>query len=722
MAGRRVQHLKAHTIQLPGLARLATRPRRWPGQNSLGLGRVRQRRHQRGRIKRGPHRCCRLVAQQRQRTAHVVAIAVGQHHVAGPLAQGMQQGLEHALTGIALRPPLRAGINQHAGAGGADQHRTALPHIGSQHLKLTLRGPRWLPQQSGQHARQAQPAQARRRGQGQQQATGHGSQCQHGRRMGQHQTGPGPGRQPCQPLQARLQQPGRQLPQRGPHCPRQRQWRDQQRGHGYGHQIGQQPHQRHLAKPHQRQRSQRQRDAPLGAQQADQLAPATRVGIRVQRHQHPDGHKAQPETGLQPGPGLPNQHHRHDHHPHHGPGPAPPQQTQTPHHRQHQHRALRRNAPPRKHRIRQCQHPATPERRHRGRAGQQQAAAPAGRQRRCPAPGPPHQPGTQPGPQGDVQTRNADQMGHARGSEHIPVSRINRSLVTHHKCRQQTGGTVIGHPLPNLAAQMFAQWLQPVPGGSQAHRGWIGGRHAHRAGGTQPLAPHPQFSVKTVGVGQTVRLAQTHRQSPTLSGLWHGPTVLGPPAERHPPRQARSRCRNGRLPPRSRWGACTGSRILGRQWPLHLLHLNGKPPAQRGSARQIVHLACQQQGLALPLCSQHLRLVVRSPPPCAARSQQHHSQTNHHQRGTPSPAWATSSWRPPLNHRRRQRDQGNRKPAKKHVNAHRPQHRLLQLHHHPSHPGQRHPHPGAMAHRPRGHACGLCSGNSCNRPTAQGGS
>jgi hypothetical protein len=84
-----VQHLEAHAIPLPGLARFATLMRRGTGQQRVAIGqRSRQLLHRQAGLQRG----C---------PAHMVHVAMAQHQeIHLTLAARAQQRQEHAHAGI----------------------------------------------------------------------------------------------------------------------------------------------------------------------------------------------------------------------------------------------------------------------------------------------------------------------------------------------------------------------------------------------------------------------------------------------------------------------------------------------------------------------------------------------------------------------------------------------------------------------------------------------
>ena len=496
-------------------------------------------------------------------------------------------------------------------------------------------------QQRGQRQGQAQGA--KRRGQ-----TCHGHQptqqsgrSQHGGRHGPRPRGPGPSAGPHQALHQPGHRPRGQAPQPGQQHRPQRQRRDHEGDPRNGHQVGHQPHQRDLAKQHQRQRGQRQADAPLRAAQLHQRPPARRRGQPhpgtpgqtrggegrwgiaparavhaaavvtgftgsggpvVGGQQHAHGHKTQPKTGLQRGPRVPGQHHSHGHGGHPHPRPAPPQQAQAQHHGQHQHRALGRNAPARKQRVGQRQHTPAPGRRHRGGAGQQQAAAPHGAEPGGPAPQARHRPGGQPGPQGDVQARNGHEVGHAGGAEHVPVGPLDGGLVAHGERGQHPGHAAVGHMGVHGVAHALAGHVDAPGGRGQALGRRVFGAGAHVAGGAHALLPQPQLAVKTVGVGQAVGLAQAQCHAPALARAGGGDVGRGVPAQHHARRQVGGLAGGGQGGPR--FGA------------------GGEAPALRGGAGQVVHHHGGQQGLALQPGVQPLALALLGAPAGAARRQQ----------------------------------------------------------------------------------------------------
>ena len=111
-------------------------------------------------------------------------------------------------------------------------------------------------------------------------------------------------------------------------------------------------------------------------------------------------------------------------------------------------------------------------------------------------------------------------MGDAGDAKQIPVGAFNRCLVAHQQGAYQPSpsrlGDCLADALPCTLAQLFDGKL---PGVFQALCGLVFGAVTHMAAGVQALLPHPQFRIKTAGVGQTMRSLQTHGELPTLARL-----------------------------------------------------------------------------------------------------------------------------------------------------------------------------------------------------------
>ena len=114
-----MQNFKINAVPLPALTGQAALAR----PALLQLMRV---------LDRAEQLCLRLHGQHSGSAAHVIGITVTQQQRIKPFAQGAQQRHQHAMTGIAFAGIARAGVVQQSMAGGAYQHRVALPDVGRQ--------------------------------------------------------------------------------------------------------------------------------------------------------------------------------------------------------------------------------------------------------------------------------------------------------------------------------------------------------------------------------------------------------------------------------------------------------------------------------------------------------------------------------------------------------------------------------------------------------------
>ena len=245
-------------------------------------------------------------------------------------------------------------------------------------------------------------------------------------------------------------------------------------------------------------------------------AGAVLVRADIGGKQHTDRHKAEPKARLPQSPWVEQDHHRTSGQPNLGPGPAPPAGRQNRDQAQHPDGALRRNAPAAEHGIQHRQPQTSPTRGLIGRHPQTPGGAPAV----AAPPNPSHPHRTQPSKHGHMQSRNADQMGHAGGPKNIPISALNAGLIAHQQGADQA------RPLGVWDARLdaFAHPLTPLchrvlPGGFHANGRRICAACPHIAGGPQVLLPHPQFKIKAVGIDLSVGLFEPHHHAPTLTRL-----------------------------------------------------------------------------------------------------------------------------------------------------------------------------------------------------------
>ena len=164
----------------------------------------------------------------------------------------------------------------------------------------------------------------------------------------------------------------------------------------------------------------------------------------------------------------------------------------------------------------------------------------AGKAPQCRAPPcPAHAGRSQPGKHGHMQTRNAHEMSHACGPEHIPVAAVNGGLIPHHQSRQNPGafgGIGIGAWPGQLGQQALAHHLSPTldrvqPGAGQTNRWRVFSAGAHIACGAYALLPQPQLVIKAARVHVAMRRFQAHTQTPAFSGLHRlGQSRTAPPA------------------------------------------------------------------------------------------------------------------------------------------------------------------------------------------------
>ena len=479
---------------------------------------------------RGP----RLHRQHRRRAARVVGVAVAQHQRVHLLVERPQQRHQHAVAGVALGAVARPRVVHQGVAGRAHDHRVALADVGRQQFEFARRRPRHLPEHDGQQQRHPEQANVPRQPQRQQDAAQHAGRPGplRGRRRGDRRERQR--REPAQVDAERLQGPGRHVPEGRHEHAGQRERRHHERDPRNGERVGQQAHHRHLAEEQQRQRRQRQRDHPLLAEHGPDACPqaacaAPRGGPRALgrpggaqlarsvrpgtgSEQHADRHETQPEPGLQQRPGIESDDHRAGQQPHLRPGPAPPRQAQQAHGGEHPHGPLRRHAPAAEQRVRRGQHDAARERRVLRRPRQAKAgAAPPQR---------PHEQGSGPGEHGDVQARDAHQVGHAGGAEDIPVRAVDRVLVAHDQCGQQARRLAVRNALHHRITHVLARALDGVqPRRADAPRRRVARPGAHIAGGLQALLPEPQLVVEAVRVAVAVRRLQAHRHLPALAGV-----------------------------------------------------------------------------------------------------------------------------------------------------------------------------------------------------------
>lgn len=348
-------------------------------------------------------------------------------------------------------------------------------------------------------------------------------------------------------------------------------------------------------------------------------------------------HKAQPETCLCQRPGVQHHHGPTGQQPHLGPGPAASAQLQQPHDGQHGHGALCGHAPAAEQRVGRGQQHT---RHQRGGLRWHRQAQPG----RSPPQRPHHQRG-QPGKQRDVETRNAHEVGHPGGAEHIPVRTVDGTLVAgdqrrHHARRARAGGVgdVIARAiLPEYQAlqdgvpHTLAQLLHRVlPGGGHTHRRLVLGARAHVTSGLQALLPHPQFVVKAMRVAQAMGRLQAHGDLPPLARTHRGGLAL---QVQHLARTAKSAAMPGHI-----HQGRQGHRSALQRRPLH--H-HAPAGARLVDLRHGSHHAGDAQVLALQSCRQCLRLVGHGPQAGATRHgqrprQQH--QPGRHGDHTASPA------------------------------------------------------------------------------------
>ena len=109
-------------------------------------------------------------------------------------------------------------------------------------------------------------------------------------------------------------------------------------------------------------------------------------------------------------------------------------------------------------------------------------------------------------------------MGDAGGAKDIPVGALNRILVAHHQCRNQSGVGALADALEDPVAHLLTPALHRMPGGAcQALRRRIPWSGTHIARRLQALLPEPELIVKAMRVAGAVRRLQPHRHLPALA-------------------------------------------------------------------------------------------------------------------------------------------------------------------------------------------------------------
>ncbi len=228
-------------------------------------------------------------------------------------------------------------------------------------------------------------------------------------------------------------------------------------------------------------------------------------------------------------------------------------------------------------------------------------------------------------------------MRHTGDAEHIPVLPVNGCLVAHHQgCQHacQAGGICLVwqcvgmgvfatacHRCIDPGPHDLAHGVQAPRCFSQTKRRRVFAPHAHITGGCHALAPQPQLAVKPVRVGQTVRLAQAHRQLPALATARRGTPRLVDPTQQHPGWV-------GHHLPVGLVAVCPQLGVVG---------LEHQPPAQWHGAGQISHPAGQQQRLPFQFRRKHPICPTDRPPAGAAPAQRCKAchGTDPHHPGTP---------------------------------------------------------------------------------------
>ncbi len=107
-------------------------------------------------------------------------------------------------------------------------------------------------------------------------------------------------------------------------------------------------------------------------------------------------------------------------------------------------------------------------------------------------------------------------MGHAGGSEQLPVVALDGGLIADRQRGQHAGGGRVAHLGEDGVAHLLAQALHPMARGVvQALRRR---RVAHVAGRPNALLEQHELVVEPVRVRIAVRLTQAHREAPALAG------------------------------------------------------------------------------------------------------------------------------------------------------------------------------------------------------------
>ena len=253
VGSQRVNEIKLHAVPLPclpGLTALQGQTLRQPMRVCDG----------------GPQLCLFLLFVNRQCATGVVAVLVAEHQRVKVFVHALQHRQQHALSGVAVHAEARAGVKQQTVLRCTHQHRVALPYVGKQQLRHTVRRSLCLPKKHRHHHCSTSDALPQFALADEQRATRNAYERQPPRRRCGLPHSPGQGLQRFECGHQQLQTLAAQLPQRRPQHTGKRQRRHHKRDPGNRIQIHQQADNADLLKQQQRERRQPQRDEALFAQ------------------------------------------------------------------------------------------------------------------------------------------------------------------------------------------------------------------------------------------------------------------------------------------------------------------------------------------------------------------------------------------------------------------------------------------------------------------------